>query len=99
MATVAANTRQLQEKDGQHRPGRFVSRRVDIFFVFGVGALLSVILFAAEGHTGMFLVGTVAFSLLSDLPHVLTTSVRISLDPPSTAVMCCGSRRCDGSCA
>jgi hypothetical protein len=70
-----------RDKEGEHRPGWFVSGRVDILFVFGLGALLSVILFAAGGHKGIFLVGAVGFSLLSDLPHVLTTSARIWLDP------------------
>lgn len=81
MATVAANAQQPHLKDGEHQPGWFVSRRVDIFFVFGLGALLSAVLFAAESHKGIFLIGAVAFSLLSDLPHVLTTTARVWLDP------------------
>ncbi|MGV9797933.1 hypothetical protein ACWDTP_07720 [Mycobacterium sp. NPDC003449] len=81
MATVATNAQRQRPKDGEHQPGWFVSRRVDIFFVFGVGALLSAVLFAAESRKGMFLVGAVAFSLLSDLPHVLTTTARVWLDP------------------
>ncbi|WP_237158697.1 hypothetical protein [Mycolicibacterium fortuitum] len=80
-AGTAADTQQPRLKDGEHQPGWFVSRRVDIYFVFGLGALLSAILFAAESHKGVFLVGAVAFSLLSDLPHVLTTTVRVWLDP------------------
>jgi hypothetical protein len=81
MDTVAAPVRPAALNDRQNEPGWFVSRRVDIGFVFGLGALLSVILFAAESNKSVFLVGAVAFSLLSDLPHVLTTTVRVWLDP------------------
>jgi hypothetical protein len=81
MDSFVAHAHQHQKKDGENRPGWFVSERVDILFVFGLGALLSVILFAAGNHKGIFLVGAVGFSLLSDLPHVLTTSARIWLDP------------------
>lgn len=81
MASIAANVNRLDTRDGVHRPGWFVSRRVDTYFVFGLGALLSAILFAAENHKGIFLVGAVGFSLLSDLPHVLTTTARVWLDP------------------
>ncbi|WP_078314197.1 hypothetical protein [Mycobacterium sp. D16Q16] len=81
MATFATGTDELKNTDGVNRPGWFVSRRVDILFVFGLGALLSAVLFAADGHKGVFLVGAVAFSLLSDLPHVLTTTARVWMDP------------------
>ncbi|MEZ0362436.1 hypothetical protein ACAG26_01845 [Mycobacterium sp. pUA109] len=80
MASYAADS-PMPATDGRHRPGWFVSERVDIVFVFGLGALLSAILFASGSHKGIFLVGAVGFSLLSDLPHVLTTSARIWLDP------------------
>lgn len=81
MTNVDASVRPSTAQDGIHQPGWFVNRRVDIFFVFGLGALLSALLFATQGHAGVFLVAAVAFSLLSDLPHVLTTSVRVWLDP------------------
>lgn len=68
-------------RDGAQQPGWFVGQRVDILLVFGLGAFLSAVLFAAGSHKGLFLVGAVGFSLLSDLPHVFTTSVRIWLDP------------------
>lgn len=57
MATFATDTNELKNIDGESRPGWFVSRRVDILFVFGLGALLSAVLFAADGHKGVFLVG------------------------------------------
>jgi hypothetical protein len=81
MGSFVAHDHRRERKEGEHRPGWFVSQRVDISFVFGLGALLSMILFAAGNHKGIFLVGAVGFSLLSDLPHVLTTSARIWLDP------------------
>lgn len=80
MASFAANPA-APTTDGEHRPGWFVSERVDILFVFGLGALLSAVLFASGNHKGIFLVGAVGFSMLSDLPHVLTTSARVWLDP------------------
>jgi hypothetical protein len=81
MDSFVADAHAHEKKDGENRPGWFVSKRVDILFVFGLGALLSAILFAAGHQKGIFLVGAVGFSLLSDLPHVLTTSARIWLDP------------------
>ncbi len=63
------------------RSGWFVSPRVDVVLVLGLGALLSVILSLTTVHKGAFLVAAVAFSLLSDYPHVLATSARVWLDP------------------
>jgi hypothetical protein len=61
--------------------GWFVGPRVDIFFVLGLGAVLSAVFFATTQHKGAFLVAAVAFALLSDYPHVAATSARVWLDP------------------
>ncbi|ATL67211.1 hypothetical protein [Nocardia terpenica] len=71
----------IVREEGAARPGWFVSPRVDIVLVLGLGALLSVILSLTTVHKGAFLVAAVAFSVLSDYPHVLATSARIWLDP------------------
>ena len=63
----------------------FVGPRVDIWFVLGVGALLSVALFVASSHKTWFLLAAVLFAMLSDYPHVLQTSARIWLDPRERA--------------
>jgi hypothetical protein len=67
------------------RRGWFVGPRVDIFFVLGVGALLSVGLFVASQHKTWFLVAAVLFAVLSDYPHVLQTTARVWLDPRERA--------------
>ena len=69
-----------------NQPGWFVNSRVDILFVFGLGALLSAVLAAASAsHREVFLFAAVGFSVLSDLPHVLTTTTRVWLDPRERA--------------
>ncbi|MCM6772527.1 hypothetical protein NDR87_00410 [Nocardia sp. CDC159] len=71
----------IAQEEKPARPGWFVSPRVDIVLVLGLGALLSVVLSLTTAHKGAFLVAAVAFSLLSDYPHVLATSARVWLDP------------------
>lgn len=75
-----------RSKPPGNQPGWFVSGKVDILFVFGVGALLSALLAAASAaHREIFLLAAVGFSVLSDLPHVLTTTTRVWLDPRERA--------------
>jgi hypothetical protein len=59
----------------------FVNRQVDIGLVLVLGPLLSVILLCGiSTHTG-FLVAAGLFAMLSDTPHVLSTPVRVWMDP------------------
>ncbi len=67
------------------RQGWFISPRVDIWFVLGAGALLSIGLFVASQNKPWFLVAAVLFAVLSDYPHVLQTTARIWLDPRERA--------------
>jgi hypothetical protein len=79
---VSGTIDEIQQGPTTHQPGWFVSSRVDILFVFGIGALFSAVLAAASAsHCGVFLLAAVGFSVLSDLPHVLTTTTRVWLDP------------------
>ncbi|WP_406271389.1 hypothetical protein OH799_30635 [Nocardia sp. NBC_00881] len=79
MSSVVDEPRMRAERPA--RSGWFVSPRVDVFLVLGLGALLSVVLSLTTAHKGAFLVAAVGFSVLSDYPHVMATSARVWLDP------------------
>jgi hypothetical protein len=63
------------------RPGWFVGPGVDVWFILGLGALLSACLFVASTHKSVFIISAVLFAVLSDYPHVLQTTARVWLDP------------------
>ena len=73
----------VSERSSSRQPDLrwFVGPRVDIFFVLGLGAVLSAVIFATTPHKGAFLCAAVAFAILSDYPHVFATSARVWLDP------------------
>jgi hypothetical protein len=80
----------VSERSSAQPPGEdnrrwFVGPRVDVFFVLGLGALLSAVIFATTPHKGAFLCAAVAFAVLSDYPHVFATSARVWLDPRERA--------------
>lgn len=83
MATTAQSIAPMDSR--QKHSGWFVSPRIDIWFVLGVGAMLSILLFVATRHRSLFLIAAVLFAVLSDYPHVLQTTTRIWLDPRERA--------------
>lgn len=83
MAAIAQSTVPMDSR--QEHSGWFVSPRIDIWFVLGVGAMLSILLFVTTRHRSLFLIAAVLFAVLSDYPHVLQTTARIWLDPRERA--------------
>jgi hypothetical protein len=80
-STATTKVRGAVDLDPPGRPGWFVGPRVDIWFVPGLGALLSACLFVASKDKSVFIVCAVLFEVLSDYPHVLQTTARVWLDP------------------
>jgi hypothetical protein len=80
-STATTKVRGVFAPDPFGRPGWFVGPGVDIWFVPGLGALLSVCLFVASKDKSVFIVCAVLFEVLSDYPHVLQTTARVWLDP------------------
>ena len=80
-STAVTNARGAVNPSSLGRPGWFVGPRVDIWFVPGLGALLSACLFVASKDKSVFIVCAVLFEVLSDYPHVLQTTARVWLDP------------------
>jgi hypothetical protein len=65
-------------------PGLLVSRNVDVFGVLGGGAVLSLLLYLSwrsdlRGGAALALAGA-AFAMLTDMPHVFQTTLRVGLD-------------------
>lgn len=53
----------------------------DVGLVFGGGSLVSLLIYLAWSRHDSFLVVSAGFAILLDLPHVLQTTFRVSLDP------------------
>lgn len=58
----------------------------DLAFVFGVGGLFSLALFACWRAGSGFLVLAAVFAVLLDFPHVLWTTLRVGFDPAERAL-------------
>ena len=79
--TIPKDDRPSMTTQAPGHAGWLVSAPVDLLLVFGLGAALSVVLYASWRLGTGFLVIAAMFAVVSDFPHVLQTSVRVWMDP------------------
>jgi hypothetical protein len=63
-----------------------VGKRTDLGLVLGGGVAVSLLLLLTSVYGTGFLVVAVAFAMLTDMPHVLQTHVRVLFDPEETRI-------------